>query len=122
MIKTALRRLMKKWRLSQAHFGDISGANRGIVQSYLKEKNASKPSVEFMIRVEKLCGGKLTIRQIWENDFDDEDIPIQPILDGSSLEKAKDTSDMKIENAFKTIMREVVDMRNEIQKLKGEGE
>ena len=120
MIKIALRRIMKKWRMSQANFGDITNANRGIVQSYLKENNASKPSVEFMIRLEKLCGGKLTVRQIWENDFDDEDIPLQPVLEGNLTPNDKDASDLKIEEAFKTIMREVVKLRTEVRKLKGE--
>jgi len=118
MIKIALRRIMKKWKLSQASLGSITNANRGIVQSYLKEKNSSKPSVDFMIRLEKLCGGKLTVRQIWENDFDEEDIPIQPILDETTLDKAKDTSDLKIEEAFKTIMKEVVRLRNELDDLR----
>lgn len=119
MIDITLRRLMKKWQKSQIQFAELNEVNRGSIQSYLRE-NPAKPNIEFMINLEKLTGGKISARQLWENNFDDEDIPPQPILDGSILPKGKDVADMKLEEAFKIIMKEMIKLREDLKRITGE--
>jgi transcriptional regulator with XRE-family HTH domain len=112
---------MKKWKLSQENFGELLGTNRGVISSYLRETKASKPSVDFMIRLEKLCGVKISIKQLWENSFKYEDIPIQPVLeeiDPSTTRNNKSGEDLK--NAFTVIYRKLEELEGEIKSLKGE--
>lgn len=120
MHATGLKRLMERWGLSQEKFANVTGVNRGTIQTYTRKKNPAKPNIEFMITVEKLTGDRITARQIWENDFNDIDIPDHPVYENVSAGKKSSSSTRKVEDAFRLLMKEFIGMQEKIKSLEEE--
>ena len=111
-----LKTIRSKYRMSQEAFGELLGVSRSMINNY--ESGQSSPQIDFLLRLSELIG--ISIDRVFYQEIQDEELPAD-LKRGMVQDPSVGYSRKRNLFDVRDLIREVEDLRKEINEIKKRG-